>query len=146
MPNNGVKAILLFAISLSCLMFLASCHEIDNNSFSSSLRSSAQNSTENTSAVATATNHPKHTAKPGYNSYGIPGGAVWRLYDENGALKENYMDIVAQTKKQWGIPEVIIGIPWDERAKTLLIDENGNLVDNWKGIIYDLKIEWGAAD
>lgn len=79
---------------------------------------------------------------PGYNCYGIPSSYMWRLYDENGVLNDNVDEIVIDIKNEFNIPHCITGIPFDDRAKELLINSNGDLADNGEEIIEQLKSEW----
>lgn len=84
------------------------------------------------------------TLKIGYNSYGIPGAYMWRLYKDQTVLelRDNIDEIVIEIKNELNIPQCITGIPFNERAKELLIDDNGDLVSNWEEILEQLKSEW----
>lgn len=157
-PKTARQAALLVLSSL-CIFALSACegaYRLNGGDVTAS-GPSAQNSApmettpppipkDTKPGKSTTSIEPKHTVKPGYNSYGIPGGELWQTMDENGAPKENLNEIVAGIKKKWGIPECITGIPWDDRAKKLLLDEKGALVDRWQEIVENLKQEWGVAD
>jgi hypothetical protein len=82
--------------------------------------------------------------KPGYNSYGIPGAYMWRLYKDQPELelRDNVDEIVIDIKNELNIQQCITCIAFDYRAKELLINDNGDLVDNWEEIVKQLKNEW----
>lgn len=103
-----------------------------------------ENTDDQTPTASTSLANSQSTCKIGYNSYGIPGASMWQLYKDQPVLelKDNVDEIVIDIKNKLNIPQCITGIPFDERAKELLIDDNGDLVSNWEGILEQLKSEW----